>query len=77
MYGDIPGRITVNTGVGERIIETEIADQYHQEFDTLAQAILEKSGAPTPISDAVANMAVLDALFASQKSGAWEPVARY
>jgi predicted dehydrogenase len=77
MYGDVPGRITVNTGVGERIIETEIADQYRQEFDTLAQAILEKTGVPTPISDAVANMAVLDALFASQKSGAWEPVARY
>jgi predicted dehydrogenase len=77
MYGDIPGRITVNTGVGERIIETEIADQYLQEFDTLAQAIIEKTGAPTPMSDAVTNMAVLDALFASQKSGAWEPVARY
>jgi predicted dehydrogenase len=77
MYGDVPGRITVNTGLGERIIETEIADQYLQEFDTLAQAIIEKTEVPTPISDAIANMAVLDALFASQKSGAWEPVARY
>jgi predicted dehydrogenase len=77
MYGDVPGRITVNTGLGERIIETEIADQYLQQFDAVAEALIEKTGMPTPVSDAVANMAVLDALFASQKSGAWEPVARY
>jgi predicted dehydrogenase len=77
MYGDVPGHITVNTGVGERIIKTGIADQYLQQFDAVAEAIIEKAGMPMPISDAVANMAVLDALFASQKSGAWEPVARY
>jgi predicted dehydrogenase len=76
-YGDVPGRITVHTGLSERIIETEIADQYLLEFDAMVQAIIEKTEVPTPISDAIANMAVLDALFASQKSGAWEPVARY
>ena len=78
MYGDVPGRIHVNTGVGSRIIETEIADQYLLLFDAFAAAVAEnRSEAPTPISDAVANMAVLDALFASAKSGSWEKVEKY
>ncbi|MDR2471868.1 MAG: gfo/Idh/MocA family oxidoreductase, partial [Treponema sp.] len=78
MYGDVPGRIHVNTGVGQRTIETEIADQYLLEFDAFAQAVAEKRTlAPTPASDAVANMAVLDALFASAQSGTWEKVQRF
>jgi predicted dehydrogenase len=77
MYGDIPGKITVHTGQGERVIKTEIAEQYLLEFDAFARAILDKSPVPTPVSDAVANMAVLDALFASAASGNWENVARY
>jgi predicted dehydrogenase len=82
MYGDVPGKLHVNTGVGERLIETEIADQYLLEFDAFAGAIISKGGdpigqAPTPVSDAVANMAVLDALLASAASGSWEKVTRY
>jgi predicted dehydrogenase len=78
MYGDVPGRIQVNTGVGQRIIETEIADQYLLEFDAFAEAVIDKrKTAPTPVSDAIANMAVLDALFASAVSGNWEKVSRY
>jgi predicted dehydrogenase len=78
MYGDVPGRIHVSTGVGSRVVETEIADQYLLEFDAFAQAVAEKrTEAPVPVSDALANMAVLDALFASAQSGAWEKVARY
>jgi predicted dehydrogenase len=77
MYGDVPGEITVATSLGERSIKTEIADQYLLEFNAFAQAILDKTGVPTPVSDAVANMAVLDALFASSESGKWESVARY
>ncbi|MDR1306427.1 MAG: Gfo/Idh/MocA family oxidoreductase [Treponema sp.] len=78
MYGDVPGRIRITTGVGERIIETEIADQYLLEFDAFARAVADKrTEAPTPVSDAVANMAVLDALFASAASGGWENVVRY
>jgi predicted dehydrogenase len=77
MYGDYPGHVTVITGIGERLIETEIRDQYLLEFDAFAEAILNKQGAPTPASDAVANMAVLDALFASAEKGAWAPVVKY
>jgi predicted dehydrogenase len=75
MYGDVPGRLHINTGIGERTIETEIADQYLLEFDAFAGAVADKrTEAPTPVSDAVANMAVLDALFASAESGKWETV---
>jgi predicted dehydrogenase len=77
MYGDCPGQLTVSTAVGERRVETEIADQYLLEFDAFAEAIINKTAAPVPISDGIANMAVLDALFASAASGNWEPVQRF
>ena len=78
MYADVPGRIHVNTGVGARTIETEIADQYLLLFDAFALAVAEnRTQAPTPVTDAIANMAVIDALFASGKSGNWEQVKKY
>lgn len=75
MYGDVPGRLSVATDVGRRVIETEIADQYLLLFEAFAQAVAEGAPVPTPVADAVANMAVLDALAASADSGVWEPVA--
>jgi predicted dehydrogenase len=77
MYGDYPGRLSVSTAVGERLVETEIADQYLLEFDAFAEAIIDKTGAPIPVSDGIANMAVLDALFASANSGKWEAVQKF
>jgi predicted dehydrogenase len=78
VLNNVPGRVHVHTGAGTRTIDTEIADQYLLEFDAFAKAITEKrTEAPTPISDAVANMAVLDAVFASAESGKWEQVIRY
>jgi predicted dehydrogenase len=76
MYGDVPGNITVTTGIGKRLIETRIDDQYLLEFNAFAESILNKTGVPVPVSDAIANMAVLDALFASALSGRWEPVVK-
>jgi len=76
MYGDCPGRIRVATGVGQRTVETEIVDQYMLEFDAFATAIAEKRDVPTPIEDALANMAVIDALVASAKLGSWVDVKR-
>jgi predicted dehydrogenase len=76
MYGDASARIQVATDVGRRVVETEVADQYLLQFDAFAQAIAEGREAPTPIEDAVANMAVLDALAASAKKGGWVEVAK-
>ncbi|MDR2257852.1 MAG: Gfo/Idh/MocA family oxidoreductase [Treponema sp.] len=77
MYPDIPGHVSVSVGAGQRLIETEIADQYLLEFDAFAESLIRKTGVPTPVFDAVSNMAVLDALFASAESGTWEPVKKY
>jgi predicted dehydrogenase len=76
MYGDAPARIQVATDVGRRVVETEIADQYLLQFDAFATAIAEGREAPTPVEDAIANMAVLDALTASAKKGSWVEVAK-
>jgi predicted dehydrogenase len=77
MYADIPGRINVSISIGQRLIETEIADQYLLEFDSFAKSIIEKTEVPYPTSDTIANMAVLDALFKSAESRSWEEVQRY
>ncbi|MCX7949593.1 MAG: Gfo/Idh/MocA family oxidoreductase, partial [Treponemataceae bacterium] len=74
MYGDVPGRLFVATDVGRRVIETEVADQYLLEFDAFARAIIEKNEVPTPPIDAIENMAVLDALARSARTGSWEAV---
>jgi predicted dehydrogenase len=77
MFADVPGKLTIATRIANRVVETEIADQYLLEFDAFAQAVIEKTEVPTPVSDAVANMAVLDAVFAAAASGKWETVAKY
>jgi len=76
MFADVPGKVTVTTGVAKREVKTESIDQYLLLFEAFAQALIEKSDVPTPISDAVANMAVLDAVFAAAASGKWEKVAK-
>ena len=78
MYGDVPGRVHVTTGIGRRVIETASVDQYLLEFDAFAAAVIDKrKEAPTPVRDALANMAVLDAIGASAKSGQWTAVQRF
>lgn len=71
-YPDVALAIEVTTGLGTRRIETGPADQYAAMFRAFSGAIREGRPAPTPLSDAIANMAVLDALFRSEGSGAWE-----
>jgi predicted dehydrogenase len=77
MHADVPGRIDVFTKLGPRVIKTAIADQYKLEFEAFAHAVEKRLPVPTPVSDGIANMAVIDALFASAESGKWETVARY
>ncbi|MBA2113165.1 Gfo/Idh/MocA family protein [Bremerella alba] len=62
---------------GEKITEIEVpvADQYTLQGDLMSQAILDDTEVPTPISDAVANMEVIEAVFRSERSGRWESVS--
>ena len=73
-FPDAPVRMTVTTGVGEREPQLPLADQYGLEFEEFARSLREGRPVPTPPEDAVANQRVLDALFASERSGGWEQV---
>lgn len=77
MPAENSARLTVNGSDGQRVIETEAADQYRLQFEAFAESVMRKTEVPAPVTDAVANMAVLDALFHSAESGAWALVRRY
>jgi predicted dehydrogenase len=63
--GEIPDRQTV---------EFPVCDQYTIQGDLFSRAAAKGDPAPYPLEDSVANMRVIDALFASGRSGGWEPV---
>ena len=73
-YPDAPMQVSVSTGVGTRQVYTPATDQYVEMFEAFSRAVREGGAAPTPPEDAIANMKSLDALFKSEKSGAWEKV---
>jgi len=73
-YPDVPMAVEVATSLGLRRIEAGPVDQYAALFGAFSRAVRSGGPAPTPMSDGIANMAVLDALFRSEKSGAWEGI---
>ncbi len=73
-YPDVPLELEIVNGVGTRTYRSPAVDQYGLMFQAVSMAIRSGTPAPTPMSDAVANQAVLDALFASESSGNWESV---
>ncbi|HEX4029846.1 MAG TPA: Gfo/Idh/MocA family oxidoreductase [Terracidiphilus sp.] len=48
------------------------ADQYTMQGDAFAQAVREDSEVPVTLEDSIGNMAVIEAIFTSAKSGRWE-----
>ena len=74
---DRPTEIAIDDGadliVGGRRVETfPVCDQYTLQGDAFSRAILDRAPLEFPIEDAIANMRVIDALFRSARSGAWE-----
>ncbi len=65
---DRPTRIFVD---GEAH-EFPACDQYTIQGDLFSRAVRENAPQPIPLEDAVANMAVIDAVFRSAESGRWE-----
>ena len=55
--------------VGEMI---PACDQYAEQGDAFAKAIMEGADVPVSIEDAIENMAAIDAIFKSAESGRWE-----
>jgi len=71
-FPDVSLALEVSTGLGTRRVEAGPVDQYGLMFAAVSKAIREGRPAPTPIEDGVGNMAAIDALFRSEKSGTWE-----
>jgi predicted dehydrogenase len=74
---DRPTRIHVDDGrdVFGGGIQTEIipvCDQYTVQGDAFSRAIREGSEVPVPLEDAIANMAVIEAVFRAAESERWE-----
>jgi predicted dehydrogenase len=74
---DRPTRIFIDIGgdlFGSGITtETfETADQYTAQGDAFSRAILDNTEVPVPLEDAIGNMAVIEAIFNSARSGQWE-----
>ena len=51
-------------------------DQYTEQAEAFAQAVLGAAPLPWGVEDAIASMRVIDAIFASERSGNWAEVAR-
>jgi len=60
-------------GAGE-LFSVEACDQYANEIDAFSRAVRGESPLQYGIDDAIVNMRVLDALFRSERTGAWETV---
>ncbi len=71
---DRPCRMWFQSGSQVEEIQLEVCDQYTIQGDLFAKAIMDDAMVPTPLTDAVANMQVIDALVMSAKSGSWVSV---
>ena len=63
-------------GTGIKVETIPACDQYTIQGDVFSKAILEGRQVPVPLEDAIANMAVIDAIFRAAESGRWEKPAR-
>jgi predicted dehydrogenase len=64
------GRDVFGTGVTTETFP--VCDQYAIQGDAFSKAIRGEGSVPVPLEDAIANMAVIEALFRSAQSGRWE-----
>jgi predicted dehydrogenase len=71
---DRPCRIWLQTEAGgnlAEVIQFEVCNQYALQADAFANAILNDTQVPTPLTDAIANMRVIEQVVASAGSGTW------
>jgi predicted dehydrogenase len=68
---DVPCRLWHTHDSTTDEILFEVCNQYTLQGDRFSRAILDDTPVPTPLSDAVANMRVIDAIVRSGKQGQW------
>jgi len=76
---DHPTRLFIDTtgdlsGSGIVTEVFPVCDQYTLQGDAFSKAILDDTEVPVPIEDAIGNMAAIEAIFKSGRSGQWEAV---
>jgi predicted dehydrogenase len=64
-------RIWLHTTAGTEEKTFPICNQYELQGDVFSKAILEDGPVPTPLTDALENMAVIDAIFKSAETSSW------
>jgi predicted dehydrogenase len=74
---DRPNRLFIDSsgdlsGSGVTTESFSTSDQYTLQGDAFAKAVFENAQAPVPLEDSIGNMAVIEAIFRSAKSGRWE-----
>jgi predicted dehydrogenase len=62
--------ILKRNGANETITQPD-SDHYQNMADAFAESIYQNEPVPTPLSDALANMKIIDAIFASAKDSLW------
>ena len=76
---DRPSRIFIDDGSqlagrSAQVEEFAAADQYTIQGDAFSQAIQDNRHVPVPLEDSLANMAVIEAVLRSGRSGEWQKV---
>ncbi len=74
---DVPNVFAVNDGSqldgsSAELFAMDVSDQYTRMSEDFSRAILGEIPLPYGLDDARANMRIIDALFHSEKTGAWE-----
>lgn len=64
-------KITLVTKTGTEEILFDAGDQYTLQADAFASSVINKKEVPTPLTDAIGNMAVIDAIKESSATGNW------
>jgi predicted dehydrogenase len=78
---DRPNRMCIDStgdlsGSGITTETFPTGDQYMLQGDAFAKAVFENAEVPVPLEDSIGNMAVIEAIFRSAKSGQWEKPER-
>jgi len=66
-----PASITLYHDLQSQTTRFDTCDHYVLQVDAFADAIVNDLPVPTPLSDAVSNMKVIDAVFDASKKGSW------
>jgi predicted dehydrogenase len=72
---DLACQILIEDGQRTTTETFPLCNQFTIQGEVFSRAVREGTGVPVPLTDAVKNMAVIEAIFRSAKSGRWETPA--